>query len=826
MTGFMTAREAAEKWHLTPAEVEDACIAGSIPAAVKEGDIWYIPEKSRRPLRILSLFSGCGGMDLGFEGDFDVLAGAVNPSMHPEWEIQPCDREGWVHVGKNRYHTVFANDILPFAKAAWTRYFSKKGLEKTPYYLESIVDLVKRQRQGEEAVFPGNIDVVIGGFPCQDFSLAGKRMGFHSDKSHTGSRVEDEDVPTIERRGNLYMWMREVIALTRPKVFVAENVKGLIRLADAKRIIERDFRTVCDNGYLVVPAKVLHAADYGVPQSRERIIFLGFRRSALTPTALSILSQPQIPLLYDPYPPATHGYSKKAHTLLKPTTVGQALAGLEEPAVSADLSQTKYSKAAYLGPTCQGQIEVDFNDISPTIRSEHHGNIEYRRLSREHGGTYTQELDNGMEERRLTIRECARLQTFPDDYEFIFPGQKGERGVSASDAYKIIGNAVPPLLAYHIAKRLESNWNLYFGEESDMDNGTDNITLAAFYDLVQRATDWLNADVKRKRAYYRSRGGKKLEMDVLHALEKCSKGTVFENTVQRMSELRFPDIVVNSRFGVEVKSIKESIKEPRWNTLGGSINESTRVEGVEHVLLLCGKLTDPIEFRFRPYEECLSEVVVTHYPRYKIDMDLPAGETIFDKMGTTYEAMRTSKDAPRQIISYYKRTQLPGKRLWWLDTEDEDSCSQAMSIEVRTWNSLTDEERRYHTAFGYAFFPQMHSNSSKKYEDIGLWLVSRYGIYHPNVRDTFSAGGRGTIETEHHSFTGMSKTLCRVQQFREDIARQIEEADPAVLKEFWKVETIEDDRIDQWIKLVSRYNNQTDVPMVEVLTAIFKDIKE
>lgn len=105
--------------------------------------------------------------------------------------------------------------------------------------------------------------------------------------------------------------------------------------------------------------------------------------------------------------------------------------------------------------------------VGPTIRSEHHGNIEYRRLSAEHGGQHTDELKNGLKERRLTIRECARIQTFPDDYEFIISPKEGNKGVSASDAYKLIGNAVPPLLGFHIAKRLENNWNLYF-ENTDV----------------------------------------------------------------------------------------------------------------------------------------------------------------------------------------------------------------------------------------------------------------------------------------------------------------------------------------------------------------------
>ncbi len=118
-----------------------------------------------------------------------------------------------------------------------------------------------------------------------------------------------------------------------------------------------------------------------------------------------------------------------------------------------------------MGKYCQGQTEIKLDGTSPTIRSEHHGNIEFRRLSKEHGGQNTGELKQGLEERRLTVRECALIQTFPPDYDFVIPNEKGRKGsflVSPSQAYKIIGNAVPPLLAYHIAKRIEAVWDLYF----------------------------------------------------------------------------------------------------------------------------------------------------------------------------------------------------------------------------------------------------------------------------------------------------------------------------------------------------------------------------
>lgn len=263
------------------------------------------------------------------------------------------------------------------------------------------------------------------------------------------------------------MWMREVIAITEPKVFIAENVRGLTNLADVKDIIENDFRTISSNGYLVVNARVLNAANYGVPQSRERIIFIGLKKSALTEKAKIALSQSAIPLEYDPYPPATHAYSVQGKNLLPPTNLHQAFYGLKEPNETDDLSQQRYSKAKYMGKHCQGQNEVNLDGIAPTIRSEHHGNIEFRRLSEEHGGKHKEELANGLKERRLTIRECARIQTFPDDYDFIIPAKGGKKGVSASDAYRIIGNAVPPLLAYNIAKQIEKNWTLYFGDEKN-----------------------------------------------------------------------------------------------------------------------------------------------------------------------------------------------------------------------------------------------------------------------------------------------------------------------------------------------------------------------
>ncbi|MDT8391670.1 MAG: DNA (cytosine-5-)-methyltransferase [Lentisphaeria bacterium] len=412
-----------------------------------------------KDLRVLSLFSGCGGMDLGFEGGFDVLSESVNPMLHPEW-LPLEDRKDWVTLPSTRFKTVFSNDILPFAKAAWGPFFEKRGNAPSSYFVESVVDLVKKSRAGGFS-FP-EADVVTGGFPCQDFSVAGKRKGFSSHKAHHGDKLLDLDNPTEENRGKLYMWMRHVVDIVRPKVFIAENVKGLVSLSNVKHIIENDFRTI-GSGYLVMDANVLRAPDFGVPQTRERVIFIGLRRDCLTEDALRELEKKTIPAGFDPYPSPTHGENGAGY-FLPYVTVGQCLKGLVEPACSDDLSQQTYSKCKFYGTHCQGQKEVDLNRPGPTIRAEHHGNIEFRRLSKEHGGKHVDELRKGMKERRLSVRECARIQTFPDDFEFVRP--KHVLGdafkINGSEGYKVIGNAVPPLLAYHIAWRLQELWEKLF----------------------------------------------------------------------------------------------------------------------------------------------------------------------------------------------------------------------------------------------------------------------------------------------------------------------------------------------------------------------------
>jgi len=308
---------------------------------------------------------------------------------------------------------------------------------------------------------------VTGGFPCQDFSVAGKRMGLQSHKSHLGGILATHDDPSIENRGMLYYWMKEVVSLVQPKMFIAENVKGLVSLTEVCKVIERDFSLI-GQGYIISPVRVLNAANFGVPQNRERVFFLGINKAMISEQVVDLLKKADPTVC--PYPARTHNLPKESFQELSPhVSLKEAFSGLAEPHQSDDLSQQKFSKAKWYGNHCQGQSEVDLAGVSPTIRSEHHGNIEFRRLAIEHGGKYIDEIKQGLGERRLSVRECARIQTFPDDYPFVTSSkQKSSNAlVSSSEAYKIIGNAVPPLLAYHFAMRLESIWEKLFSEDTD-----------------------------------------------------------------------------------------------------------------------------------------------------------------------------------------------------------------------------------------------------------------------------------------------------------------------------------------------------------------------
>ena len=295
---------------------------------------------------VVSLFSGCGGLDMGFLGGFEFLDKVYN-------ELP--------------FKVVWANDIkLP---ACQTYEANLKHSIHCGDIWEALSSLPKRT------------DIVVGGFPCQDVSINGKMKG------SGGART------------TLYRAMVEAVKRTNPRVFVAENVKGLLmnHSREFYQEIISDFR---DLGY-DVSAKLYLAADFGVPQMRERVFIVG-----------------------------TRGHTKQFHApapVLSPSqrvTAKQAVDDLRDLPESPHINHI-WSRAA--SSTEQGSRRLKPDRPADTIRAECHGNIQFHYDLK----------------RRVSMREAARFQSFPGN--FVFKG-------GLRETERQIGNAVPPVMAWHIAK--------------------------------------------------------------------------------------------------------------------------------------------------------------------------------------------------------------------------------------------------------------------------------------------------------------------------------------------------------------------------------------
>lgn len=340
----------------------------------------------------------------------------------------------------------------------------------------------------------------------------------------------------------------------------------------------------------------------------------------------------------------------------------------------------------------------------------------------------------------------------------------------------------------------------------------------AFNALMQNTDARLNNDAKTREAYYVTRTGKLLEKDVYDALCQAAVGTEFDGSIKLISGASFPDIVVNNYFGVEVKSTEKD----HWTSIGSSILESTRDVNVERIYLTFGKLGRPVEFRSRPYEECLSGIAVTHYPRYQINMQLPKGETIFDKMNLSYDKLRTMDNPVAPVSQYYRSLLKSGESLWWA-ADNADAVSPA---KVSLWTALSSDERERLTAQGYALFPEiLFSKSTKKYNRYALWLATVKGVVNTNIRDSFSAGGKVEITLKTGIVVPVCAALGRIKAYRNLIIETIANESEDVLAEYWEVDHIEENRINQWYDLIAASTDKgtIDPNHLEILRSIFFD---
>ena len=303
--------------------------------------------------RVVSLFSGAGGLDLGFK--------------------------------KAGFKIVWAND---FDKDAVATYKENIGNECICGDISEI----------DSADIP-ECDVIIGGFPCQGFSVA-----------NTKRNVLDE-------RNKLYLQYIRVLKAKKPKFFVAENVKGILSLGHGA-VIQAIINDFSEAGYNV-KYKLLNAADYGVPQTRQRVIIVGVRKD--------------IKVEFE-YPKPTHSKDGK-NGLRKWVSVSEAFENIPDPdgPDANTVPNNEYSKYKLLLNGYLGKRPVNPDKPAPTVTA---------RGDRK-GGVVV--LPHPSRTRRMTVRELATIQSFPLDFSFV-----GSR----TDCYRQIGNAVPVLLAEAVAKSL------------------------------------------------------------------------------------------------------------------------------------------------------------------------------------------------------------------------------------------------------------------------------------------------------------------------------------------------------------------------------------
>ena len=307
-------------------------------------------------MKVISLFSGAGGLDLG--------------------------------LAQAGHQVVWANDIDRDAVLTYRRNIG------TEIELSDISTIDAR-------ALP-DADVVVGGFPCQGFSQANM------------VRWEGDE------RNTLFAHFVKVLRAKRPQYFIAENVKGLLSLGGGV-LRDRILASFRRAGYRV-RYQVLNAADFGVPQNRQRVIFLGTRSD------LPASAEPQ-------FPQATHSDPRKADSLgLTPWVgVGQVLAGLPDVGEPTDFPNHVCSQYKVAFRNFTGHRKTDPTKPSPTILARGNGK----------GGVCA--IPHPFIDRRLSVRESALVQTFPLDFEFVG---------ALNSMYRQVGNAVPVLLANHLGRSI------------------------------------------------------------------------------------------------------------------------------------------------------------------------------------------------------------------------------------------------------------------------------------------------------------------------------------------------------------------------------------
>lgn len=325
---------------------------------------------------------------------------------------------------------------------------------------------------------------------------------------------------------------------------------------------------------------------------------------------------------------------------------------------------------------------------------------------------------------------------------------------------------------------------------------------AEFESLMEQTVGGLHKDCETKPRYYASRTAEKFEDDVCEVMKSSARRTIFDGTIKKTSGQAFPDIIACGFFGVEVKTTVKN----HYRTTGNSVLESTRISGIERIYLLFGKLAKPIDFRWKKYEECLSDVVVTHSPRYLIDMDTSPDKTIFTEMGINYDELRKRDNPIKPIIDYYRRGLKKGEDLWWLDTGEPSEPSG--SLIVRLWSNISKEEREDLVCQGMGLFPEIFGNSSKKYQRFAVWLVGRHSVLLPNTRDPFSAKGQITINVAGVNYSKIPRIFENLRMRIKKVQEYVLSLPKSDIEYYWGEGVAHSERIKRWVELVEGHSKR------------------
>lgn len=286
----------------------------------------------------------------------------------------------------------------------------------------------------------------------------------------------------------------------------------------------------------------------------------------------------------------------------------------------------------------------------------------------------------------------------------------------------------------------------------------------------------------------------------------------------------FPDIVCRfsetSVLGIEVKSsIQPKSNSNSWTILGNSILGSTRVD-VDDTYIVFMKLNKNGTFiKCKRYEDAVADIVVTHSPRYKIDLMQNSCDSFFNRSGISYNALKGAENPIGLITNYFKSERLSA---WWL--------AESSPAVIRTWDEIDDDLRSEIISKAFILFPELFGSSSIKYKRLAKWLVTNYSITDTSLRDRFSAGGKVKKRVNLRNIL-MPQIIHRVEEYKENILYWLNDISLDELAGSWENQKVlqaqnTQDRINFWLNEVGKeiINLDNGINMAVYLQNLFSEI--